>query len=374
MGIQSKNISNFHTQEENLCDGFDISSWEVSLYDNFCIFNLPKLASSLLRGWNSTNNNLLCEAFVTFNTDTGKIIESQCKEGIGDGNKHLETLVNMWNKQFDGAPSEYKFIFLMRNPTHKFISGIMEDTFVRTYGLSTFNECLTEFSTLYLNWKHNMIELGHSKTMLDEFKNDNVPINCKTSIKEKYLDIYRDTILMPFKEYIKSNTYHQPHTSIDIFFLHSLVLKSTKRTFSNSAIRIFDLDKENILQLLKELIGSVVDDQSKVDKDHYLHPDATNTRGDLPRLIFYEYIIHNTEVLNHIKKLVRLDEYCWFELINKLYPNHLYEKVMSDTISPYNHYKKRYYIKEDSDLNKLETYAQWQDHMSISIQAYLREN
>ena len=133
MGMQSKNISNFHTQEENLCDGFDISSWEVSLYDNFCIFNLPKLASSLLRGWNSTNNNLLCEAFVTFNTDTGKIIESQCKEGIGDGNKHLETLVNMWNKQFDGAPSEYKFIFLMRNPTHKFISGIMEDTFERVF-------------------------------------------------------------------------------------------------------------------------------------------------------------------------------------------------------------------------------------------------
>ena len=374
MGIQSKNISNFHIQEENLCDGFDISSWEVSLYDNFCIFNLPKLASSLLQGWNSCNNNLLCEAFVTFNTDTGKIIKSNTKDGIGDSNKHLETFTNIWNKQFDGEPSEYKFIFLMRNPTHKFISGIMEDTFVRTYGgesnLPTFNESLTKFSTLYLNWKHNMIELGHSKTMLDEFKNDNVPINCKTSIKEKYLDIYRDTILMPFKEYIKSNTYHQPHTSIDIFFLHSLVLKSTKRTFSNSAIRIFDLDKENILQLLKELIGSDVCIQELAAAD----TDGTNKRGDLPRLIFYEYIIHNTEVLNYIKKLVRLDEYCWFELINKMYPKHLYEKVMSDTISPYNHYKKRYYIKEDSDLNKLETYAQWQDHMSISVQAYLREN
>lgn len=374
MGIQSKNISNFHIQEENLCDGFDISSWEVSLYDNFCIFNLPKLASSLLQGWNSCNNNLLCEAFVTFNTDTGKIIKSNTKDGIGDSNKHLETFTNIWNKQFDGEPSEYKFIFLMRNPTHKFISGIMEDTFVRTYGgesnLPTFNESLTKFSTLYLNWKHNMIELGHSKTMLDEFKNDNVPINCKTSIKEKYLDIYRDTILMPFKEYIKSNTYHQPHTSIDIFFLHSLVLKSTKRTFSNSAIRIFDLDKENILQLLKELIGSDVGIQELAAAD----TDGTNKRGDLPRLIFYEYIIHNTEVLNYIKKLVRLDEYCWFELINKMYPKHLYEKVMSDTISPYNHYKKRYYIKEDSDLNKLETYAQWQDHMSISVQAYLREN
>ena len=47
---------------------------------------------------------------------------------------------------------------------------------------------------------------------------------------------------------------------------------------------------------------------------------------------------------------------------------------MSDTISPYNHYKKRYYIKEDSDLNKLETYAQWQDYMGINVQAYLREN
>ena len=60
INIDMKNISNFHTQEEDLCDGFDISSWEVSLYDNFCIFNLPKLASSLLRGWNSSNNNLLC--------------------------------------------------------------------------------------------------------------------------------------------------------------------------------------------------------------------------------------------------------------------------------------------------------------------------
>ncbi len=396
-----------HPDDHSSGTEWEESKWTIHEGDTWYLLSGPKLMSS----WAHGVYKRFCQ--ITFRTSdlsiekvfTNETMISQGSEFTqSEAEKFAERVKEDWEKMRNGEDSSKTFVFVMRNPTQKFLSGLIQDTISNYYEdpwISHFsNPANKEFKE---DFNRLMFEKGHSLDLIEEFMNSDTNVDA-WKLDRKFLQIYKDALMIPIEWYFESPTpAWRTHMNMDIFILHKILFHSQhskNRNFNNKMVRIVDMDKECVGTVLNKLSG-------KEEKYNYnrlpdgseygLAPDRVsgkpaqagehNIRGKLMKFLIFEGIFAEEKYLNKIKFLLSGREYCWFEIMNKLYPWHMYDKTLGIEKKPFSAYKDTYGITDwenftnrgrepedyvEADMYDAQTYTHFYNFFYGDIEKFLK--
>ena len=359
-------------------ESWEESKWTIHEGDTWYLLSGPKLMSS----WAHGAHRRFCEIYfktsdlTISDISTNETMLSQHSEFTqSEAEKFAERVREDWEKMRNGLEPSKTFVFVMRNPTQKFLSGLIQDTisnfyedpFNNHFGNPKNKEFKEDFNRL-------MFEKGHSLDLIEEFMNSEIHIDSWT-LDRKFLKIYKDALMIPVEWYFDIQTPQwRTHMNMDMFILHKMIFHSQhskNRNFNNQKIRIVDMDKECVGTVLNKLSGiekkydynrlpdggeygdrdRIHDDDDKHDVFNPEHgkpgiAQDYNIRGQLMKYLVFEGIFENEDYLAKIAFLISGREYCWFELMNKIYPWHMYDKALGIEKKPFSAYKDKYGITD----------------------------
>jgi len=257
-----------------------------------------------------------------------------------------------WNELKRNPSAESHFIFLTKNPIHRFISGWVQDNIMaKIHFLDEEHERLLKYFDVELVDKF----IEFVKQQINEPQNT---FPDTPSLPVEFSNIY-DEFCFPrncdyFNTDINTYVYHissDTHSKEVIYFLWQLLI--TKPFVANDNVHIIDIDLENIKQILPE----------KFNVD-FKHENAySNTRGDYLRNKAYAYLSEQVGILN---PMLYADLFIWFELIRKIYfkdeffgyccEQRTYDMKTTKMVSDY---KKKYNIPNDLDVFNIHTHINW---------------
>ena len=383
-------------------ESWEESRWTIHEGDTWYLINGPKLMSS----WAHGAHKRFCE--ISFRTSDLSIDQVHTNEKMlaqgseftqPEAEKFAKRVTADWEKLRNGENSSKTFVFVMRNPTQKFLSGLIQDTISNFYEdpwrAHFSNPENKEFKE---DFNRLMFEKGHSLDLIEEFMNSDSNVDA-WSLDRKFLGIYKDALMIPIEWYFESPIpAWRTHMNMDIFILHKILFHSQhskNRNFNNQMVRIVDMDKECVGTVLNKLSG-------KEEKYNYggeygldsgrvigkpAQAEEFNIRGKLMKSLIFEGIFDKEEYLNKIKFLLSGREYCWFEIMNKLYPWHMYDKALGIEKKPFSAYKDTYGITDwenftnrgrkpedyvEADMYDAETYTHFYNYFYGDLDKFLK--
>lgn len=328
----------------------DFNKYKLVYTTNVWILTKEKIAST----WLKTHFNYEW-VYVKFNQQT---LEIEIEEYENQDNKIInldsyneisQKFKKEWNLFRNNLESEKKFMFLIRNPIHKFISGWIQDNIIR------------KVNSGFLEQEQKRLYNFFSNTQVDNFiqyirdtieKEDLLGPRYFPDVNEIPLihkDIYEEFILPSDGSFFKQNTNSlfidmtTGHVEQDLFMIWNILFKNPYNLNLNK-IKILDIDIENLESVL------INDYNLPINKKNTFY----HTRGTYLKNKTYRYMTKYHRIINGI---FNLQLFLWFEIISKIYPQELNNDISK--LKSFESYKEKYYISKESDFFNIYSHLFW---------------
>jgi len=257
-----------------------------------------------------------------------------------------------WNSLIQGTNTKNNFIFFIRNPINKFVTGWVQDSIIRKVNDGYIDE---EQKRLYQYFHTDEVDsfIEFVKKTIEQEKIlgpryfpdvEEIPL--------KFKDIFEEFCFPKNKDFFKNdvesflNLTTTGHPAENLFLIWKLCFKD-EFSFSKDKIHIIDIDLQDIHSTLSKQFGLSLKDRN------VFH----NKRGEYLKNRAYSYLSENYYTVNSI---LQIEILFWYEIVSKLYPKEIYEsKDLPDSIKPLNSYKKKYFIPEHYDFYNFQVHMNW---------------
>lgn len=228
---------------------------------HFYVITLPKIASSWLNDFLMNNSNLIDDSNYSLKYDSSILIDKislditedeQFSSNFYNFNLFKDDWYNLFNK--NGETKDY--IFLIRNPIKKFISGIIQDIL-----LDDIDTKSNTFLNYFVNYKNKdnldkFLELDdklrqtelHWWTVDDTYFEDFV-----VDVVNHWVEVKVDNF---FTNELKIIQFKSDHKISNIFLIHKLLFNSS---INEEKIKILDIDEESIYDYITETYNIQLD-------------------------------------------------------------------------------------------------------------------
>jgi len=328
----------------------NVNKYKVINTSNLWIITKEKIASS----WLKTHFNYEW-VYIKFNLQT---LEIEIEEYENQDNRmiHLDSYNEIsqkfkqeWNSFRNNLESEKKFMFLIRNPIHKFISGWIQDNIIR------------KVNSGFLEQEQKRLYNFFSNTEVDNFiQYIRDTIQKQSLLRSQYFpdvneiplvykDIYEEFILPSDDSFFKQNTNSlfidmtTGHSEQDLFMIWNILFKNPYNLNLNK-IKILDIDNENLEDVL------VNDYNISINKKNTFY----HARGPYLKNKTYTYMIKHHRIINTI---CNLQLFLWFEIICKIYPKEFSNDALR--LKSIQSYKKKYYMPDEVDFYNIYSHLFW---------------
>lgn len=266
-------------------------------YENFYIFSQPKVASSWL-------HNLYYDDRTKENTQSFYLnqLTFEIQESTHLPNSFLEN----WKKFVNDEEIEKDFVFLMRDPITKTITGLLQDVIYDKLNLII--QDIKNYQNLKSDEIDELYNFHVNQPFEEWWRNPTFEINNKI---EKILSILVDKIIQDiFNDVQTILKIRDGHSSTNYFFLHRL-LKNLKK--NQSKIKIIDIEKENIFDYLKQTYN--------LSKSNEFKNSVNKTAPIIKKLIF-ESIYKNRQQF-FLSTYLQTDILIYCDIFNSVYDTNL---------------------------------------------------
>lgn len=322
------------------------------------ILTKEKIASSTLK--NNFNNHWLELYIDKYNYEIQHIARPDYFDQFGMTEERYQFLQNKISEDwhlFKQGSTQVDFIFLIRNPIHKFITGWVEDYVLGKLRSNNLEPDIERLKRHYkLNHVNNFIDYARKeyaeKSMFPE--TDTLP-----SI---YKIIYED-FCFPHRHYESffnrdcSSVFKQLaslHPPENLYPLWKLIFKRPF-DFDKSKLHIIDIDLENIEYTLPHIFNIPIKREHK-----------SNVRTNYLKYKSYKYLSQHQYVING---MVDIELFFWFELVSKLYPKEVYEtNPLPPELKSIESYKKNYFMPDHLNFFDLQTHREWWKYTPPEVQ------
>jgi hypothetical protein len=334
-------------------------SFKLFNYNDCWIFTKEKIASSwLVEQFNYNWNE------ISIDSETYEVSFKHIPEVVNETTtvELQQKFLDDWNSFRSGKNNTKNFIFLTRNPIHRFVSAWIQDFIMRKiYNLDEeANRLLNYFDKEIVD---KFIEFSKEKTNIIGNKFPDV-----SSLPVEFGEIY-DEFCFPrdfnfFKSSITTyvNTMNDTHTRENLFLLWEFVFNTPFNT--NNKLYIIDIDLEKLQDTLKNKFNIPLREEVVFD----------NNRNNYLKSKSYGYLSRNHDLLNPFLFSHLL---LWFDIVHKIYlkdtlmcgqcgqPTYDYK-----TLQILSNYKKKYYIPHHLDVFDIKTHINWwkynAEHVSLT--------
>jgi hypothetical protein len=266
-----------------------------------------------------------------------------------------------WNNLISNNNKSTNFIFLLRNPINKFVTGWVQDSIMRKVNddylyieqerLSNFFE--KEEVDSFINY---VIDTINQERMLGPRYFPDVQ-----EIPLKYKDIFEEFCFPKNNDFFKNdietflNLTTTGHPAENLYLVWRLCFEKSIN-FDCNNVHIIDIDLQDIDLTLSKKFGIEFAEKNV----NY------NKRGDYLKNKAYIYLSQNHFSVNSILQIEML---FWYEIISKLYPKELYESdTLPPLLKPLSSYKKKYFIPEHLDFYNFQVHMNWYRYEPKDVQ------
>lgn len=272
---------------------------------HFYVITLPKIASSWLNDFLMNNSYLIDDSNYSLKYDSSILIDKisldvEEDEQFSSNFYNFNLFKDDWYNLFNKNSKTKDYIFLIRNPIKKFISGIIQDvlldnidtkstTFLNYFVNYKNKDNLTRF--LELDDKLRQIEL-HWWTVDDTYFEDFV-----IDVVNHWVEVKVDEF---FSNELQILQLKSDHKISNIFFIHKLLFNTS---VNEEKIKILDIDEESIYDYITETYSIEIDSHYK----NKINKLSTNLKNIMIKKVSkYLDII---EILYHNDILMYIDIY-----------------------------------------------------------------
>lgn len=335
----------------------------VIFYSNDCwILTKEKVASSYLK--DRFEPNWLEVDINNFSLDIHHIDFEDTQNAQISKQKYIEIqqkFYSDWNQLISNNNSSNKFIFLLRNPINKFVTGWVQDSILRKLNNGYIQKEYERLYTLFKKEEVDSFSTYVTNTLIEEQRLGQVYFPDVEKIPLKYKDIFEEFCFPKNNDFFKNDieTYLDlttvGHPAENLYLIWRLCFGKSIN-FDCSNIHIIDIDLQNLELTLAEKF-----DIKFLDKNvNY------NKRGEYLKNRAYSYLANNHKCVNSILQIELL---FWYEIINKIYPKQIYESdTISSILKPITSYKKTYFIPEHLDFYNFQTHMNWFNYEPTQIE------
>jgi len=325
----------------------------VIFYSNNCwILTKEKVASSYLKDRFETEwlevdiNNFSLEIHhINFEHTQNAQISKQNYAEI------QEKFESDWNDLISNNNKSNKFIFLLRNPINKFITGWVQDSILRKLNDGYRQREYERLETIFTNDEVKSFSNYITNRITKEQQLGQIYFPDVEDLPLKYKDIFEEFCFPKNNDFFKNDiqTYLDlttaGHPSENLYLIWRLCFGKSIN-FDCSDIHIIDID----LQHLELSLGEKFDIRFVEKNVNY------NKRGEYLKNRAYSYLAKNHKCVNSI---LQIEILFWYEIINKIYPKERYDSNISSLLKPITLYKKTYFIPEHLDFYNFQTHMNW---------------
>jgi hypothetical protein len=316
-------------------------------------------------GDRSTMNYDIHDSKKFYINTTAKAASSWCAEKFGESEPlqfHISTM--KLNDQFNDNPSELvsnvlkdwdsllkgksckkDFIFLIRNPLEKLVTGFIQDVLLKELHNDSVSSLLfqefviglgyskyeTEQFCQYYNWQYHAKDReGYVENFpdVDIFGKDDIFLPMYYHIMETMVDHWANDL----PRFI--NQFNTNHKQSNLIFILKL-LNFPPEKMDTSKIRIIDLNRQNLGNTLKSLYGI------KLDSDK-VHARTSKFK----HLIYLAFKKH----LPLINTVLSTELTIYSEIINKIYPHEMYASKNKKNMLDYIYSDEEFLNEEEIPL------------------------
>ena len=263
--------------------------------------------------------------------------------------KLKEKFFNDWNNFINGS-EENNFIFLIRNPVNKFMTGWVQDRIIaklNTAFIETEKERLSAYFSV--GEVDNFLKFSLEQSNI---RNEATPQRIFPEIEslpEIFKDIYEEfcfprnpVLLEENAKQLIENTITTGHTSQTLYILWKFLFKS-----KYTKLHVIDIDLEDLEYVLLNKFNLPI---SPKPNDKYVRLEYMRNKT-------YRYLSNQYVVIN---AFLETELFFWFEIISKIYPKSMYDaEKLPMGIKEMSEYKKRYFIPEHFNFFDIETHINW---------------
>jgi hypothetical protein len=275
-------------------------------------------------------------------------------------NEMCDSFKNEWSSLKNCLKTKKQFIFLIRNPIHKFISGWIQDNIMRKLNDNFIDDekiRLQKYFSIqeiddFFDYAKKYSIVNNSRDAFPDV--DNLSIQFKDIYEEfcfpREYDIFNKNI-QDFGKLVDSG-----HPSQNLYTLWYLLFKN-KFNIDTTQIDIIDIDIQDLEYTLS----------NKYNFEPSNPLAYKHTRGMYLKTKSYIYLSKHYTIIN---KYFGLQLFFWFEIISKLY-----EKSENfEYLKPISSYKEKYYIPDNADFFDIFTHMNWYSFLPESISLNYYEN
>jgi hypothetical protein len=251
----------------------------------------------------------------------------------------VSNVLKDWNSLLKGKSCKKDFIFLIRNPLEKLVTGFIQDVLLKE---------LHNDSVSSLLFHEFIIGLGYSKYETEQFcQYYNWQYHSKE--REGYVENFPDVdIFLPMYYHIMEtmvdhwvndlprfiNQFNANHKHSNLIFILKLLTFSPEK-MDTSKIRIIDLNRQNLGDTLKNVYGI------KLDSDK-VHARTSKFK----HLIYLAFRKH----LPLINTVLSTELTIYSEIINKIYPYEMYASKNKKNMLDYIYSDEKFLDEEEIPL------------------------
>lgn len=292
---------------------------------DFYILTLPKIASSWVNKL-FIDNISLRDTSLDDNIDNNSVNINQISlniEGIsGNESYDVKEFYKDWNDLINGNEVNIDFIFLIRDPVSKFITGLMQDVILHDFKIESPH--IVNILNDYPNKEELNQFMDFHQIMTEENNNDewwhitnikfpNFAYNVIYYVIEKILDSW----LSDINNLIE---YRRGHKNMNLFFCYKLLFNSK---IDSSKLKIVDIDTDNIYDFITENY------KVKLDKEaSYKFNETADILKKIVKKVMLKYDLQLTSIIsvdtllycdlyNHIYKTQITPDGIWYDNLLK---------------------------------------------------------
>lgn len=301
--------------------------FQIYITDKFYFLCNPKVASSWAYEHFGRGENKGLEARDSFN-----IADMTFGRGYKNGDDELtKEMYNDWEMLLNGKSCKKDWVFVIRNPIEKMITGYIQDIFLKHWPAESLE------NPVFLR---HIKSIGYNKTEIDAFVKQYIADSTKegqdngtfpnvknfgenNQFMPMYYDIVKSIVDYWAEDTIRViNEINYDHKESNLFFILKL-LAFPPNEFDLSKIRVIDIDRQNLGETLKTLYGLK---NINIKKQH-------------SRQLSFKYLVFKAfqEHMPLVYSLLAHEALIYTEIINKLYPKEMYMQNSTEhkTIPPY---------------------------------------
>lgn len=232
-----------HIKNTNYINTFCYKSKE------FYLLTIPKIASSWVYQLYEYHPEFRDNGGYDINMDNNNVDLHQLTLAINPNNdtsKDVFQFYNDWNKLLKGNTPDIDFIFLMRNPVEKLISGVMQDIILNKLSQENIFDNITNYRNI-----HNLNEF--KKFNYDNIQNNerewwfNPNLIWSEIVSDVMSHIINNMIDNWMSDVENLSQLKNGHKTINLFLYYKILFNSK---LDLNKIKILDIDSENLYKYL----------------------------------------------------------------------------------------------------------------------------